>query len=43
VFRENEVIPLTSRRVPYGSETSRLPQFLDSLLTDGGQVVRLTH
>jgi hypothetical protein len=34
---------VTERGGPQGSETSRLPRFLDSQLTDGGEVVSLTH
>jgi hypothetical protein len=36
-------IPVTRRRDTQGSETSRLPHFLDSRLTDGGKVVGLTR
>jgi hypothetical protein len=35
-------IPATGREGPWGCETSRLPHFLDSRLTDGGAVVSLT-
>jgi hypothetical protein len=35
--------PITGLGGPYGYETSRLPHFLDSLLTDGGEVVSLTR
>jgi hypothetical protein len=36
-----KAIPVTSRGSPLGCETSRLPQFLDNRLTDGGKVVSL--
>jgi hypothetical protein len=36
-------IPVTDRGGPYGCETSRLPHFLENLLTNGGEVVSLTH
>jgi hypothetical protein len=38
-----KAISVTSREGPEGCETSRLPHFLDSLLTDGGEVVSLTR
>jgi hypothetical protein len=34
---------VTSRGGPWGCETSRLPHFLDNLLTDGGEVVSLAR
>jgi hypothetical protein len=34
---------LTGREGPYGCETSRLPLFLDSRLTDGDKAVSLTR
>jgi hypothetical protein len=37
-----KAIPVTGHEGPEGCETSRLPHFLDSQLTDGGQVVSLT-
>jgi hypothetical protein len=37
--REGKAIPVTGRGGPQGSETSRLPHFLDNRLTDGGEVV----
>jgi hypothetical protein len=40
---KGKAIPVTGRGGPYGSETSRLPQFLDNRLTDGGEFVSLTH
>jgi hypothetical protein len=36
-------MPVTEREGPYGCETSRLPHFVHSRLTDGGEVVGLTH
>jgi hypothetical protein len=36
-------IRVTGRGGPLGSETSRLPHFLDNRLTGGGEVVSLTH
>jgi hypothetical protein len=38
-----KVIPVTGRGGPWACDTSRLPQFLDSRLTDGGEVVSLTR
>jgi hypothetical protein len=35
---KSEDIPVTGRGDPQGCETSRLPYFLGSRLTDGGQV-----
>jgi hypothetical protein len=35
--------PVTGREGPEGCETSRLPHFLDSQLTDGGEAVSLTR
>jgi hypothetical protein len=43
VLHEGKAIPVTGRGGPYGCETSRLPDFLDNLLTDGGKVVSLTR
>jgi hypothetical protein len=34
---------VTGRRGTYGCATSRLPHFLDNRLTEGGEVVSLTH
>jgi hypothetical protein len=36
-------IPVTGRGGPLCCETSRLPHFLDNLLTDDGEVVSLTR
>jgi hypothetical protein len=36
-----KAIPVTGREDPLGCETSRLPHFLISRLTDGGEVVSL--
>jgi hypothetical protein len=41
--KKGEGIPVTNRGGPQGYETSRLPYFLDSWLTDGGEVVSLTR
>jgi hypothetical protein len=35
--------PVTGRESPWSCETSRLPHFLDSRLTVGGEVVSLTR
>jgi hypothetical protein len=35
--------PVSDLRITYVCETSELPHFLDNQLTDGGEVVRLTH
>jgi hypothetical protein len=40
---KGKTIPVTGRGGPYGCETSRLPHFLDSRLTDGVEVVSLTR
>jgi hypothetical protein len=39
---KGKAIPVTGRGGATGCETSRLPQFLDNRLTDGGEVVGLT-
>jgi hypothetical protein len=36
-------IPITGRGDPWGCDTPRLPHFLDSRLTNDGEVVSLTH
>jgi hypothetical protein len=38
-----KAIHITSRAGPWGCETSRVPHFLGSRLTDGGEVVSLTR
>jgi hypothetical protein len=40
---KGKAIPITGRRGPEGCETSRLSHFLDSRLTDGGEIVILTR
>jgi hypothetical protein len=39
----SKAIPVTGRAGLQGYETSRLPHYLDSRLTDGGKVVSLTR
>jgi hypothetical protein len=39
--KKGEIIPVTGHGDPWGCETTRLPQFLDNRLTDGGEVVGL--
>jgi hypothetical protein len=41
--KKSKAIPVTGRGGSYGSETSRLPHYLDNRLTDGGKVVSLTR
>jgi hypothetical protein len=41
--KKGNAIPVTGREGPYGCETSRLPHFIDSRLTDGGKIVSLMH
>jgi hypothetical protein len=38
-----KTILVTGRGGPYGCETSRLSQFLDNRITDGGKVISLTR
>jgi hypothetical protein len=38
-FRSKKAIPVTGHGSPQGSETSRLPHFLDNRLTDDREVV----
>jgi hypothetical protein len=40
---KGKAIPVTGHRGPQGCETSRLPHFLDDLLTHGGEVVSIMH
>jgi hypothetical protein len=40
---KGRTIPVTCRGGPYGCEKSRLPHFLDSRFTNGGEVVSLTR
>jgi hypothetical protein len=40
---KGDAISVTGRGGAYACETSRLPHFLDSQLTDGGEVVSLTR
>jgi hypothetical protein len=40
---KGKTFPVTGRGDPLGCETSRLSHFLDNRLTDGGEVVGLTH
>jgi hypothetical protein len=41
--KKSKAVPVTGPGGPYGCETSRLPHFLDNLLTDGGGVCFLIH
>jgi hypothetical protein len=41
--KKGNAIRVTGRGGPQGCETSRFPHFLDSRLTDGGEVVSLTY
>jgi hypothetical protein len=43
VKKKAKAILVTGREGPYGCETSRFPEFLDSRLTDGGEVVSPTR
>jgi hypothetical protein len=40
---KSKAIPVTSRGGLYGCEMLRLPDFLNSRLTDGSEVVSLMH
>jgi hypothetical protein len=40
---KGKAIPVTGHEGPEGREMSRVPHFLDSRLTDGGEVVSLTR
>jgi hypothetical protein len=40
---KSKAIPVIGHAGPQVVETSRLPHFLDILLTDGGEVVSLTR
>jgi hypothetical protein len=39
LYKKGKAIPVTSRGGPQGCDTSRLPHFLGTRLTDGGEVV----
>jgi hypothetical protein len=41
IVKKSKAIPVTDSEVPYNCETSRLPNYLDNRLTDGGKVVSL--
>jgi hypothetical protein len=43
IYRISISFPVTGRGGPKVCETSRLPRFLESQLTDGGEVVSLTR
>jgi hypothetical protein len=40
---KGKAIPVKDSGGTYDCETSRLPHFLENQLTDGGEVVSLTH
>jgi hypothetical protein len=40
---KTKAILVTDRGGSYGCEMSRIPHYLDNLLTNGGEVVGLTH
>jgi hypothetical protein len=40
---KGKAVPVTGREGPQGCETSRLPNFLNNRLTDGGEVVSPTR
>jgi hypothetical protein len=40
VKKKGKAIPATGHGGPQGSETSRLPHFVDNQLTDGGEIVK---
>jgi hypothetical protein len=40
---KGKAIPVTGHEGPLGCETSRLPHFLENLLTNGGEVVSFTR
>jgi hypothetical protein len=41
--QKGKAIPVTDRRGPQGCETSRLPHFVDSRVTEYGEVFSLTR
>jgi hypothetical protein len=43
IQQKSKAISVLGRRGPYGCKTSSLLHFLDSRLTDGGEVVSLMH
>jgi hypothetical protein len=43
IKKNNKAIPVAGHEGLQGSETSRLPHFLDNRLIDGGEVVSLTR
>jgi hypothetical protein len=43
IKRKGKAIPVTGHGGPYGYEASKLPNFLDNRLTDGGEVTSFTR